>query len=347
MIEPSVGRQHKWYQYRWTWIGAALLAAALLVVLWAVSLLGPRDSRSNQEAYVKVSRGESASQVGSQLQKDGLIKSALAFDWLSRYNGVATHLTAGVYRLSPRDSLGAIMSAMRQGRVVVINVSIPEGYTVKEIAERLVRAHIGTPAQFRRLEQHPLPGMPQPAAGVRDPLEGYLFPATYSFSYGTTARQALEMMWQTFQERVISGVYSHAHTSLSLVQWVTLASILEEEVKDPGQAPDAAAVFLNRYKLGMPFQSDATVKYAVGGLPPGGLTPSNFKNPSPYNTYQHVGFPPGPISNPGSAMLRAALHPASVPYLYFVSLRSGKLLFATTFTGQLSNIQYAQSHPNG
>lgn len=346
MIEPLQSRQPEWYRRNRVWIAAAVLLVVLLAIGYAVRLFQPVSSNAHAERYVKVGTGQSAAAVGNTLQRRGIIRSALAFDLLSRYNGLATHLTAGVYRLSPAESLTQIMNQMRSGDVVVITVSIPEGFTVKEITERLAAHHIGTMEQYRRLEQHPLPGMPKPAPGVRDPLEGYLYPATYQFSYGTGARQALTIMWHTFQARVVKGLYQPSHTKLSLTQWVTLASIVQDEAKQSSQAAEAAAVFLNRYKVGMPFQSDATVRYAMGRPLPNGLVPANLKISSPYNTYVHTGFPPGPITNPGLATLKAALHPAHVPYLYFVSLRSGRLLFATTYQQHLANIAYAKSHPN-
>lgn len=346
MIGPSVGRQQqRWYRNQWMIIGAALIVAALFLVGYVAWLFQPVDRGSAAVQYVRVKPGQTASEVADTLFRRGVIRSTWAFDMLSRFNGVATDLSAGVYRLSGRQSLGSIMYAMKSGDVVVTRVTIPEGFTVKQIAARLVAAHIGTAKEYQVLETRSLPGMPPSSSRVRDPLEGYLFPATYFFSYGTTARQAFLEMWNTFRTRMVKGVYDKAHTSLTLVQWVTLASIIQEEAKDPSQMSRVAAVFLNRYHQNMPFQSDATVKYALGGLPPGGLVAADLSNPSPYNTYMHKGFPPGPITNPGAATLQAALTPSPVPYLYFVSLRSGRILFATTFQQQLANIQFAKTHP--
>ncbi len=347
MIEPSANsRQPEWYRQKRVWIGAALLVAVLLLVAYVVRLIQPVRSGDAIDRYVTVKPGDSASVVGAELKRRGIIRSAWAFDLLSRLGGLATHLTAGTYRLSPTQSLGSILAAMKSGDVVVTTVTIPEGYTVKQIVARLLQAGIGTARQYRVLEKKPLPGMPKPSPGVRDPLEGYLFPATYQFPYGTTADEALTTMWDTFEARVIRGLYRKGRTKLTLTQWVTLASIVQAEAKNPNQDAAAAAVFLNRLKAGMPFQSDATVRYAVGHRLLGGLVPADLTTPSPYNTYAHVGFPPGPIANPGMATLKAAMHPAHVPYLYFVSLRSGRLLFATTYQQQLANIQYAKRHPN-
>lgn len=327
-------------------VGAVVMAAVLFVVGFGLVLMSPLRPGSRAALYVRVSPGQTAAQVGVALQRRQVIRSALAFTLLSRINGAASHLTAGVYRLSPSQSLAQILRIMGQGRVVVVRVPIPEGLTVQAVVERLEQHHIGTPSQYRVLLKHPLKGMPRPQAGVRDPLEGYLFPATYAFSYGVTARQALTEMWQTFDARMIRGLYDRRPRKLSLVQWVTLASIVQSEAKNPAQDRLVAAVFLNRLKIRMPLQSDATVRYAVGGMPPGGLVPADFSRPSPYNTYSHAGLPPGPIANPGRAALLAVLHPAHVPYLYFVSLRSGRILFGTTYAQQLANIRYAKTHPN-
>lgn len=325
---------------------ASVLAALLLVGGYVLWIFQPLHSHSRVFEYIRVKPGQTANEVAATLQSRGIIRSAWAFVTMSRIDGVATSLTAGAYRLSPSESLGAILKRMKTGQVAVTKVSIPEGFTVKEIVARLVSNHIGTRQQYRGLEKKPLPGMPRPRTGVRDPLEGYLFPATYSFEYGTTARQALTDMWQTFQTRMIVGLYDKSHTRLSLVDWVTLASIVQQEAKQPSQDAAVASVFLNRLKQNMPFQSDATVRYALGGVPSGGLVAADLNIPSPYNTYAHKGFPPGPITNPGESTLKAALFPAHKPYLYFVSLRSGRILFARTFQEQLHNIRYAQSHPN-
>lgn len=186
--------------------------------------------------------------------------------------------------------------------------------------------------------------MPAPAVGVRDPDEGYLFPATYKFPYGTTPAQAFTMMWQTFKRRALP-VYRASHSSLSLTQWVTLASMVQQEDKEPPDARGIAGVFVNRLKVGMPLQSDATVRYALGHAVKGPLNYTNLTAPSPFNTYQHQGLPPGPIANPGMTAFRAALTPAPEPYLYFLSLPSGKVLYAATYAQQLANIAYANQHP--
>lgn len=341
------GRQRGWRLRKRFWIGAVLVAAALFVVIWGLRQFQPVDASSHAVRYIRVNPGESADQVAVNLSQAGIIRSAWVFELVSRWDNASTDITAGVYRLSPRDSVQSILEKMRRGEVAETKVTIPEGFTVQEIVARLLKAHIGTATQYHRLEQTALPGMPKPALGVRDPLEGFLYPATYEFPHGTTARQALMMMWQTFQSRVIHGVFDRAHSQMTLVQWVTLASIVQDEDQKGSQARAVAGVFVNRLQAGMPLQSDATVRYAIGHALPHGLSLGNLQYPSPYNTYRHKGLPPGPITNPGMEMLQAALHPSHEPYLYFLSLRNGTMLFATTYAQHLANIAYANAHPNG
>lgn len=343
MITPVEPRQPKRRSYRALGVWAACLLVALGAIAYGWRLFQPVSAHGSEVRYVRVASGQSADEVALTLQRAGIIESALAFKLLSRWDGLSEHLTAGVYRLSPTMTLGTILGKMRDGDVVVTRVAIPEGWTVQQVVDRLVARHIGTLVQYRRLEQSPLPGMPRAGSRVRDPLEGYLLPATYSFPYGTTARQALETMWKTFQIRV-TPIYNASHSSLTLQQWVTLASIVQAEDKRANQASTVAGVFVNRLRIGMPLQSDATVRYAIGHPVAGGLSLENLQYASPYNTYLHTGLPPGPIDNPGIAMLTDASRPAQVPYLYFLALRNGDILFATTYQQHLANIQYADSH---
>ncbi len=331
---------------RWvrTVIWTAVLVAVLLSGLWVWEQLQPMNPSDSHATYLTVHSGESAVSIGQTLQDKGLIHSAFVFRILSRTSGLSRSLERGVYRIRLDQSPRQIIAMMQQGDVAATKVSIPEGFTVQQIVARLAANHIGTMAEYRVLLRTPLPGMPLAAAGVRDPYEGYLFPATYEFPHGTTARQALDLMWQTFTAHALP-LYHASHTALSLVQWVTLASIIQREDKLPADAPEVSGVFTNRLKIGMPLQSDATVRYALAKNTSGPVDYQQLQVHSPFNTYVNKGLPPGPISDPGTVALNAALHPASVPYLYFISLPSGQILFATTYPGQLANIAYANKHP--
>lgn len=341
MTKPNPRRRLVRPWRRRLWLG--IFAAVCFLMLYGWRQFLPLSPHSHEYFYIRVAPGESASQIGTTLEHQKIIRSALAFDLASRAAHLSRTLKSGVYRLSPSNSLNTILRIMKSGDVVVIKVTIPEGFTVRQVVSRLVAAHIGTTTQYQKLEQRPLSGMPAPMPGVRDPLEGFLFPATYSFPWGITAKEALQTMWQTFRTEALP-LYLRVHSHLSMIQWVTLASIVQQENKRAAEAPDIAAVFLNRIAIKMPLQSDATVRYAIGHPIDGSLSYQNLQVASPYNTYLNSGLPPGPIANPGLTALSAALHPAPVGYLYFLTLPNGQVLFATTYQQHLANIAYANAH---
>lgn len=319
--------------------------ALLGLALWlhaAVSAPRPQDHRTE---LFTVASGDTASQVGSLLAHAGLIQDGWLFSLWSRANHLETHLRAGVYVLSPSMSLAQVMAILSQGDILVHRVTIPAGATVQEMVGQLVAAHVASRRALTRALAQGLPGLSAPAAGsgVRDPLEGFLYPDTYSFPAGTTARQVVLTMWADFQNRTRALRAELGAAHLTLWRWVTLASIVQAEYGYGPDAPKIAAVFDNRLTSGMPLQSDATVRYALGHPVSGGLTLAELQVASPYNTYLHPGLPPGPIDAPSLVALAAALHPAHVPYLYFVAMPSGRSLFATTYAQHLKNVARVQA----
>jgi UPF0755 protein len=334
MIAVPIRRRRRWA--RGTAVALGLAACAAGGAAWLVS---PPQPGSGQSRLVVVRRGDSAEAVASRLKAAGLVRSAWAVAWLSRVEGLSRHLTAGVYRLSPAMSAIAILQRLKAGRVAVVRVTVPEGQRVAEVVARLERAGIGSPAAWRNALAHPVSGLPAPAPGVRDPFEGYLYPATYAFSPLTSPTQALATMVRTFHQHLRAMA---APRGLTLRQWVTLASIVQAEGRGRAVDQAVAAVFLNRLARHMPLDSDATVRYAVGNWTRP-LTAAELAVDSPYNTYRHPDLPPGPIDNPGAVALWAVAHPAKVGYLYFVSTPDGRYLFANTYAQHLKNVARAQA----
>lgn len=321
-------------------LAAAALVLLLGLALWlhaAVSAPRPQDHRT---MLFTVANGDTATEVGALLARAGLIQDGWLFSLWSRANHLESHLRAGVYVLSPSMSLAQVMSILSQGDILVHRVTIPGGATVQQVVGRLVAAHVASRAALERAMALGLPGLSAPSSrsGVRDPLEGFLFPDTYSFPAGTTARQVVLAMWADFRNRTRALRRELGPAHLTLWRWVTLASIVQAEYGYGPDAPKIAAVFDNRLAQGMPLQSDATVRYALGHPVSGGLTLADLQVASPYNTYVHPGLPPGPIDAPGLVALAAALHPAAVPYLYFVAMPNGRSLFATTYAQHLKNV---------
>lgn len=293
--------------------------------------------------------GATSRNIAQNLQQKGIIRSRFAF-LLLHYLQRGT-LKAGVYRFTQPASLPSIYSRLRRGDVYTISITIPEGDNMFQIADRLAAAHITTQAAFLQVAEHDtaLLSNLDPHAPS---LEGYLFPDTYKFTPGTSAKNIAETMVQQFRVEAaslgltapgdIAGNTSRTpQTSLdhstpdTLHQIVTVASLIERETPLPAERPLVASVFYNRLQKDMPLMTDPSVIYAaiLQHKYRGVIYESDLKSNSPYNTYTHLGLPPGPICNPGLGSLQAALHPAKTGYLYFVAASadpSGHSRFSST-----------------
>jgi UPF0755 protein len=244
-----------------------------------------------------------------------------------------TRIKPGTYLLRRGTSWGDVLAALTEGKGLIHTVTIPEGFSLLQIAPLLakslelppesVAAAVRDTAHLRRLE------VPTPT------LEGYLFPSTYGFPPGTTARQAVAEMVRTFERNWKPAWTARLDTlGMSRHEVMTLASIVEEEARRADERPTIAAVYHNRLKMGMPLQADPTVQYALGRHNARVLY-RDLEVDSKYNTYKYPGLPPGPIASPGAASVEASLYPANVPYLYFVAHPDGHHEFRTTFSEHL------------
>jgi UPF0755 protein len=308
------------------------MVAAVVALVWS-GLGAPVAKRAAARVFT-VAPGWGTGEIAAALARLHLIRSALYFRVLADLSGRARQLEAGVYLLSPAESPAKILDLLATGRTAVHRVTIPEGYTAAEIAARLATDHVVSAAAFlQAAHRFRNPYLP-PHAKVRDPAEGYLFPATYAIPYRTSAEGVLRLMFATFRRQVTpQDVAAARREHLSVNAWVTLASIVERETRLARERAVVAAVFLNRLRRHMPLQSDATVLYAIGGGST--LTAADLHRPSPYNTYLVPALPPGPIANPGLGALMAVLHPARVAYLYFVGRPDGSHIFSDTYAEQL------------
>jgi peptidoglycan lytic transglycosylase G len=276
---------------------------------------------------VSVNRGDSLGVVARRLAAAGVVRSARAMMLYAELTGGGRNLKPGDYAFAGGERVAEVLRHLVNGDFVVVTVAIPEGATLRQIAERLQEAGLVCQAQFEQAARWG----PLPAALGLEPLgaEGYLFPATYRFSpHASTGRILAAMLGRfysalppTAEERLFE-LHSSAH------ELVTLASIIEKEAKVPGERPTIASVFYNRLRLGMPLQSDPTAQYN----PQGEIEPAAtaVHTASAYNTYSFAGLPPGPIANPGMSSIMAALYPAHTDYLYFVARNDGTHIFSRT-----------------
>ncbi len=296
---------------------------------------------TTEKIIIQVKPGMAARDIGELLYKQGVIKNVFAFQILSKVQGLQNSLQAGEYVINPNMTLQQIVAMLAKGETTYQLITIPEGYTVEQIATLLQEKKIGSAAVFKQIAQHILPYayMKNQNSNVVYQMEGYLFPNTYQIRKGATEEQILSMMTTQFDKQFNDAMRTRtAELGLSMQEAVILASLVEKEAQLPEDRPIIAGVFLNRLKLDMPLQSCATIQYILG-YPKAELTVRDTEMPSPYNTYLHPGLPPGPIANPGMAALQAVLYPKKTEYLYFVADKEGAHHFSKTYEEHLIAIE--------
>ena len=280
--------------------------------------------------------------IGARLQHEGLLRSGFAFQVGIRRWGLAGKLKAGYYRLAPTMSAREIAEVIASGETATEKVTFPEGFTVKQIAERLDETGLCAEKDFlaaavpANVSEIPLPTGNSLSA---QSLEGYLFPATYVFEYGTEPPALVRAMTQTFRSRVTEGMADDlARSHHMLHEVVTVASMIEREARVEKDRPLIASVIYNRLQKGMRLQIDATVLYALGEHKER-ITRQDLQVDSPFNTYRRKGLPPHAICNPGAASIRAALRPAKTDYLFYVARPDGSHVFTKTYEEHLKAIR--------
>ena len=325
------------------------LALLFLVMVIAAGAAGvwiylrirePYRGYEGAEQFVEIPAGAGSRTIGDRLVQAGIVRDALSFRVSVSISGKGRGLQAGEYRFDRAMTPMEAIDKLARGDVYVINITFPEGLTMAEMG-KIVESHgLGPASAFVTAAHDPSPITPlDPAA--RD-LEGYLFPETYLLPRRTDARRIVRLMTDRF-ERVFTTELRQAAEARgwTVRQAVTLASIIEEEASRPEERALVAAVYANRLRIGMALQCDPTVIYALtrAGKYTGNLRREDLAFDSPYNTYRYPGLPPGPIASPGRASLEAAVHPAQVDFLYFVSRNDGSHAFARTLEEHNRNVQ--------
>ena len=285
-------------------------------------------SASLYPAEVRVEQGDSLAAVVRKLRDRQLIANGFLFSLWARLNGVEKKIHQGLYRFDTPAPPREILDRLITGRGVFQIVTIPEGLTIREIAELLSKMQIADKDKF--ITEAGDPNVLATLGLIEKGLEGYLFPSTYHFTPSTAEKDIIVAMTEQFRKVSLPLLTQRGRaTSLTPHEILTLASIIEKETGIEAERPVVSAVFHNRLKRQMPLQSDPTVIYGIKEFN-GNLTRKNLQDPTPYNTYRISALPPGPICNPGLSSIRAALQPAQVPYLYFVSKNDGTHSFSET-----------------
>ncbi|MDR0266824.1 endolytic transglycosylase MltG [Paenibacillus sp.] len=311
---------------------------------------------SGQAVKFTIESGMGTSRIAEVLYKNGLIKNETIFKGYLKWKKEGSHFQAGVYESKPGIALDELIAKLNSGDVVkeaMDRITIPEGYTVEQIAKKLGET-TGTPVDaFLKLADHP--GDEAVVAfkeaseigNLKHAAEGYLFPDTYEFKKGTDIKDIFHRMMEQMQSKIdnIPDLQQKLKDrGLTLHEMLTIASLVEREVVVDEERPLVAGVIYNRLDKKMKLDIDATVQYALPE-PKERLLYKDLKVESPYNTYLHEGLPPGPICSPSIASIEAVLSPKASDYLYYVTKKDGshEHLFAKTYQEHLNNIKKSKS----
>ena len=310
---------------------------------WETETAPIASSVAAKTVVVTIPSGSSAQSIGDQLIQAGVIRSKRAWQTWTRIQTFSRRqggFQAGSYEVSPQESLTEIGNKIWTGKVVQAGFTIPEGWNIRQMAAYFEDQKFFKAQDFlTAIQQFPSSAAAQKYSWLPPNLpfvEGFLFPDTYQIPVGTvTPEQLITVMLDRFEKAALPIYQAQQGKNplkLSLLQWVTLSSIVEKEAVIPTERPVIAGVFTNRLQQGMSLGSDPTVEYAFGitQTPENPLTLAQVRTPSPYNTYINVGLPPTPIASPGLASLEAALSPQATEYLYFVARYDGTHVFSKT-----------------
>lgn len=317
---------------------AALAGAA--VYFGANKIYGDFKGYSGEEQFVEIPPGVGPVAIGERLVAAGVVQDPIVFRGALWLTGRARQLQAGEYRFDRPMNAIEVVEKIARGDVYRRFVTFREGLTIAEMSQVYEQSGLGPAADFRKAAKDA--SLIKDVDAEASDLEGYLFPDTYSLPRETTAPALITQMVGSFRKVFNSALQEAARAQqLTVREAVTLASLVEKETAVPAERPVVAAVYLNRQRLGMPMQADPTVIFAMlrEGRYHGNIRKEDLQIDSPYNTYKYPGLPPGPIAAPGKASLEAAVRPADVQYLYFVSRNDGSHVFATTLDEHNRNVQ--------
>ena len=307
-----------------------VLFSSFLLACWFF-FIPPPGIPPAKTVYIK--KGMHLRQVAGLLQEEGIIRNKYFFVLITTLLRKKALIKAGEYEFDFRMRPLEVLDTLVKGQAKRHLVTIPEGFTLSQIAQLMEDQKIVDGNEFLQKASSPTLitslGLPFAEVGPQATLEGYLFPETYHLYREMEPEEVIKTMVHQFKKVFGPELTNRAsHLGMSEREAVILASIIEKETALPEEKPLVSAVFHNRRARKMPFQSDPTVIYGIKNFN-GNLTKNDLQRPTPYNTYLRTGLPPSPICNPGKDSLLAALHPAPVPYLYFVSKNDGSHYFSS------------------
>jgi UPF0755 protein len=312
-------------------IAAGLALALLLLALvvggqYAYFLLHPVAPPGQR--VIVVESGASLSSIAKRLQERGVIGNITNFKLLARWRDAGSHIQAGSYEFVRPATPGEVLTRLTTGDILQQSFTIPEGFSLSQIAEKLEAEGCGPASSFLALTVDP--EFIRSLGLEVESLEGYLFPETYAFGPETSQDRLIRTMVRQAKKRLSPELLSRAgEVNLNQHELLTLASIIQKEAGNRAEMPIISSVFHNRLKQGMRLQSDPTVTYGLTEFS-GRITKKHLATQTPYNTYRIAGLPAGPIACPGEDALQAAANPAATDYFYFAAKGDGTHEFSRT-----------------
>ena len=353
----------------WTIVGILFISLAVtgvFVYTYIDSALKPVDAKSTEYVTVEIPSGSSAKEIGSILEKQGLIKSGQVFNYYTKFKSYA-NFQSGYYNLQKSMDLDTIAKALQKGGTdtpqppTLGKLVVPEGYTLNQIAEAVEKSgnkKVSISAKdflskvqdesfiSKMVAKYPklLSGLPAKDSGVKYRLEGYLFPATYNYTSDTTAETLIDQMLATMDSKLSTYYEVLESKNLTVNDVLTLASLVEKEGSTDEDRKNIASVFYNRLNQGMPLQSNIAILYAEGKLgkkttlAEDAAIDTNID--SAFNVYKNPGLMPGPVDSPSLSAIEATVNPNKTDYLYFVAnTETGTVYFATTYEEHAKNVE--------
>lgn len=330
--------KEKWYYF--------LLAVVVIPLLGFMLILGIRgnnkDFAASGQHLIMIKEGMTTSDIATLLHEKKLVKDPEAFRMEARFKNLADKLQAGPYQIEGGLSNSQIVDVMVKGHIKQIRFTVPEGFTVVKTAKKLEAEGLGKADKFiaAAKDYAPYAYMQTDNPNVLFKAEGFIFPATYDFPVGISEEEMLKIMVEQFDKKMQeSGVAKTVQEkNLNMRDVVNMAAMVEMEAVFPEEQPRIAGVFLKRVAIGMPIQSDTTIQYILGAQKEI-ITFADTEIQNPYNTYQNMGLPPGPIASPGLKAIQAVLAPEDNEYLYFVAEKDGHHRFTKTYEEHLQAIK--------
>ncbi|MGC8765427.1 MAG: endolytic transglycosylase MltG [Brevinematia bacterium] len=305
------------------------LSFFLFFLISACSFL---KTENNSDVLFEIKKGENFSSVVKRLKEERIVSNPFLFRWQARITGSLHKLKFGIYQIKAHESYSSVIKKFYNGKSFAVNLTIPEGYNIFEIAELLESKNLIKKELFLSELKNPellrYLNLPPSAS-----MEGYLFPDSYSIPLNYSGYQIVKIFLDRFKEIVNEEILNMIRKrGLNLKEILTMASIIEKEAKFDFEKPIISGVYYNRIRKGYRLQADPTLIYALmlDNKYDGNIRKRDFEYDSRYNTYKHFGLPPGPICNPGKTSILAAIFPADVEYLYFVAKPDGTHHFSKT-----------------